>query len=62
MKILISEDEHAIAVPYKIALEKRNHEVVITDNGGVPRRISSFIYHTLKHRRKYSYQGEVLLK
>ncbi len=33
MKILIAEDEYNTAVPYKIALEMKNHEVVITNNG-----------------------------
>ncbi len=33
LKILIAEDENAIAVPYKIALEQRNHEVVLTEDG-----------------------------
>jgi DNA-binding NtrC family response regulator len=33
MKILIAEDEADIWRPYKIALEDRNHEVVITENG-----------------------------
>ncbi len=33
MKILIAEDEPDILMPYKIALEHRNHEVVVTDNG-----------------------------
>lgn len=33
MKILIAEDEHDILMLYKIALEARKHEVVITDNG-----------------------------
>lgn len=33
MKILIAEDEPDIVEAYKIALEKRNHEVVITYNG-----------------------------
>jgi CheY-like chemotaxis protein len=33
MKILIAEDEHDIASLYKIALEKRNHRVTITENG-----------------------------
>ncbi len=33
VKILIDEDEDYTAVPYKIALEMNNHEVVITNNG-----------------------------
>ena len=33
MKILIAEDEPDIWRPYKIALESRNHEAVITQNG-----------------------------
>ncbi|MGH9909420.1 MAG: response regulator [Nitrososphaerales archaeon] len=33
MKILIAEDEESIALPYKIILRKRNHEVEITENG-----------------------------
>ncbi|MFY3741432.1 MAG: DNA-binding response OmpR family regulator [Candidatus Nitrosomirales archaeon] len=33
MKILIAEDEPDIAMPYRIVLEKRNHQVMITDNG-----------------------------
>ena len=33
MKILIAEDEPDIAMPYRIALEKRDHQVVITENG-----------------------------
>lgn len=33
MKILIAEDEPDIWKPYKIALEARNHEVVVTENG-----------------------------
>ena len=33
MKILIAEDEADIWRPYKIALEGRNHEVIITENG-----------------------------
>ncbi len=33
MKILIAEDEPDIAMPYRIVLEKRNHQVLITDNG-----------------------------
>ena len=33
MKILIAEDEPDIAMPYRIALERRNHQVVITPNG-----------------------------
>jgi len=33
MKILIAEDEPDIAMPYRIVLEKRNHQVTITDNG-----------------------------
>jgi DNA-binding NtrC family response regulator len=33
MRILIAEDEADIAIPYKIALEKRHHEVVLTNSG-----------------------------
>jgi len=33
MKILIAEDEPDIWKPYKIALEARNHDVVITEDG-----------------------------
>ncbi|MEM2759233.1 MAG: response regulator [Nitrososphaerales archaeon] len=33
MKILIAEDENDIAIPYRIALEKRSHDVVMTSNG-----------------------------
>jgi CheY-like chemotaxis protein len=33
MKILIAEDEYDIALLYKMALEKRNHKVTITENG-----------------------------
>ncbi|MBV9175768.1 MAG: response regulator [Nitrososphaeraceae archaeon] len=33
MKILIAEDEQYIWKPYKIALENRGHNVVITENG-----------------------------
>ncbi len=33
MKILIAEDEPDIWKPYKIALEARNHKVVVTENG-----------------------------
>lgn len=33
MRILIAEDEPDIWRPYKIALESRNHKVVITENG-----------------------------
>jgi len=33
MKILIAEDEQDIAIPYRVVLEKRKHQVVITDNG-----------------------------
>jgi len=33
MKILLAEDEPEIATGYRIMLEKRNHEVVITYNG-----------------------------
>ena len=33
MRILIAEDEADIATPYKIALEKRHHEVVVTESG-----------------------------
>ena len=33
MKILIAEDNSDIALVYRIALQNRNHHVVITDNG-----------------------------
>ena len=33
MRILIAEDEPDIAMQYKIVLEEKNHEVVITENG-----------------------------
>ena len=33
MKILIAEDEPDIAMQYKIVLEEKNHDVVITENG-----------------------------
>jgi DNA-binding response OmpR family regulator len=33
MKLLIAEDEYDIALLYKIALEKRNHKVITTENG-----------------------------
>ncbi|MGH9909659.1 MAG: response regulator [Nitrososphaerales archaeon] len=33
MKILIAEDEPDIAMAYKIALERRNHQVVLAENG-----------------------------
>jgi CheY-like chemotaxis protein len=33
MKILIAEDESDISVTYKIVLEERGHEVIITENG-----------------------------
>ena len=33
MKILIAEDEYDIALLYKLALEKRNHRVTISQNG-----------------------------
>jgi CheY-like chemotaxis protein len=33
MKILIAEDNSDIALVYRVALQNRNHHVVITDNG-----------------------------
>jgi CheY-like chemotaxis protein len=33
MKILIAEDDIDTAASYKMAIEERNHQVVITDNG-----------------------------
>ena len=33
MKILIAEDEPDITMAYKIALERRNHQVVLAENG-----------------------------
>jgi CheY-like chemotaxis protein len=33
MKILIAEDERDVASAYRIVLEERNHELVVTDNG-----------------------------
>lgn len=33
MRILIAEDDSSIWIPYKIALEKRGHAVVVTENG-----------------------------
>ena len=33
MNILIAEDENDIAILYKMALEKRNHQVTTTENG-----------------------------
>ncbi len=33
MKILIAEDEEDIVMQYKIALELRKHQVVVTENG-----------------------------
>lgn len=33
MRILIAEDDSAIWMPYKIALEKRGHTVVVAENG-----------------------------
>jgi len=33
LKILIAEDEPDIAMQYKIVLEEKNHDVVITENG-----------------------------
>lgn len=33
LRILIAEDEHDISLSYKIALEKRGHEVVLTRDG-----------------------------
>jgi DNA-binding response OmpR family regulator len=33
MKISIAEDDKDTASSYKMALEERNHQVVITDNG-----------------------------
>jgi DNA-binding response OmpR family regulator len=33
MKILIAEDDKDIALVYRVALQNRNHHVVITDNG-----------------------------
>lgn len=34
MKKLIAEDEYNIAMQYRIALENRKHEVLITYDGG----------------------------
>ena len=33
MKILIAEDDYNIAMQYRIALENRNHEVLLTYDG-----------------------------
>ena len=33
MKILIAEDDTSIAEAYKDALETRNHEIIMTENG-----------------------------
>lgn len=33
MNVLIAEDEHDIALLYKMALERRNHQVTTTENG-----------------------------
>lgn len=33
LKILIAEDNRDIALVYRVALQTRNHHVVITDNG-----------------------------
>ena len=33
MKILIAEDNRDIALVYRVALQNRNHHLVITDNG-----------------------------
>lgn len=33
MRILIAEDDPNILKPYKVALNARNHEVFVTDNG-----------------------------
>src|SRR5437867_2008471 len=33
MKILIADDERDIASVYRVVLEERNHELVVTDNG-----------------------------
>jgi DNA-binding response OmpR family regulator len=33
MKILIAEDESDISHMYRVALESRNHDVEITDDG-----------------------------
>ena len=33
MKILIAEDERDIVLVYRIVLEERNHDLVVTDNG-----------------------------
>lgn len=33
MRLLVAEDEPRIWKPYKIMLEARNHEVVVTENG-----------------------------
>jgi CheY-like chemotaxis protein len=35
MKILIADDERDLASVYRVILEERNHELVITDNGEV---------------------------
>ncbi len=46
MNILVTEDKNAIAVPYKIALEKRNHEVVITDDREACIKTHKFFIHS----------------
>ena len=56
MKVLIAEDEYDIALLYKMALEKRNHKVTITENGEDCLKI----YHEESQRIRFNATGQIL--
>ncbi len=47
MSILVTEDESVMAVPYKIALEKRSREVILTENGEACIKAHKFFIHSM---------------
>src|SRR5438067_13326515 len=57
MKILIAEDEYDIALLYKMALEKRNHKVTITENGEDCLKI----YHEESQRTRFNFTNKQIV-
>lgn len=54
MNVLVAEDEYDIALLYKMALEKRNHKVTITENGEDCLKI----YHEESQRTRFDFSNK----
>jgi DNA-binding NtrC family response regulator len=56
MRVLIAEDEPDICLTYKIALESRNHEAVIAQDGNESMEIYKKEFLATQHYNRYSYE------